>query len=102
MSAGANLGGVEEALLLLGRLEESDRRWILEHLPAAARARLADGLALAIHGLAWPPALRRGIGLEVLSAEPAWPGACRLSAALALRGGQRATSCDGANGNQWP
>jgi hypothetical protein len=71
MSAGATLGGIEEALLLLGRLEESDRRWILEHLPAAARARLADGVG-ARDPRARLAAYDAGSAIEVLSAEPAW------------------------------
>jgi hypothetical protein len=71
MSAGGMLGGIEEALLLLGRLEESDRRWILEHLPAAAKARLADGVG-ARDPRARLAAYDAGSVTEVLSAEPAW------------------------------
>lgn len=42
MSSNVQLQGIEHALLLLGRLDESDRQWILEHLPAAAKARLVN------------------------------------------------------------
>ena len=38
-----NVRGVEDALLLLGRLTEFDRSWILERLPPAVKARLAQG-----------------------------------------------------------
>jgi hypothetical protein len=36
------VSATEQVVELLGSLGESDRRWILDHLPPAARARLAD------------------------------------------------------------
>lgn len=64
-------GGLEKALALLGSLEEADRRWILEHLPDAAKARLVAGVGGRDGGsrLAEYEAARVA---EVLSTEPAW------------------------------
>ena len=64
-------GAVEAALQLLGGLGEDDRRWILEQLPAAAKARLLGAVG---------PETREdrlfnadpGAILEVLQTEPAW------------------------------
>jgi hypothetical protein len=36
------VSGTEQVVELLGSLGESDRRWILDHLPPNARARLVD------------------------------------------------------------
>jgi len=71
VSSSAQSQGVEHALLLLGRLDESDRRWILEHLPAAAKARLVNGAG---HDDLGSPVARAGADriVEILHAEPAW------------------------------
>jgi len=58
--------GVETALALLGGLHEADRRWILEHLPAAAKARLVAGAGSALD--AWDASSV----IDVLNSEPAW------------------------------
>jgi hypothetical protein len=59
VSAGFELTSAEEALRVLGRLAESDRRWILERLPAAARSQLSG---VAENGAAGAPsdAVTRG------------------------------------------
>jgi hypothetical protein len=67
----AQLQGVEDALLLLGRLDESDRRWILERLPAAAKARLANSVGS--NDLSSRLAMAEADRLvEILHTEPAW------------------------------
>jgi hypothetical protein len=72
MSAVEMQAGVEEALALLGRLEESDRRWILDHLPATAKARLAEGVGAGRAPWARLAARDAASVAEVLNAEPAW------------------------------
>jgi hypothetical protein len=71
VSSGAQLQSVEDALLLIARLDESDRRWILEHLPPAAKARLANsaGSNDLSSRLAMADADRL---VAILHTEPAW------------------------------
>jgi hypothetical protein len=58
--------GVETALTLLGALQEADRRWILEHLPPAAQARLIGSAGSPLD------ACDANDMIDVLSDEPAW------------------------------
>jgi hypothetical protein len=82
----------EDAIRLLGRLDEADRRWLLERLPESARARLAEHIEsdAALPNVIPEPALdrseefdwRRSIAqlsvanaasmVNTLAAEPAW------------------------------
>jgi hypothetical protein len=71
VSAVTPLQGVEEALALLGRLDESDRRWILEHLPPAAKARLASYVG-GNDSTSRLAAAEAGRLVEILRTEPAW------------------------------
>jgi hypothetical protein len=76
----AQLQGVEDALLLLGRLDESDRRWILEHLPPAAKARLAGTVGSDDLNSRLAMADAEHL-VEILHAEPAWLVHAVMSAA---------------------
>jgi hypothetical protein len=71
----------ETAIRLLGELGADDRRWILERLPIAARARLADHVDLPHEpgeDYEWTRAVAQlsnanpGSLVEALQVEPAW------------------------------
>lgn len=67
------IASVEDALRVLARLEDADRRWILERLPPEARARLVRELPLSTEDLITPLAgADPGVLLDVLQAEPVW------------------------------
>jgi hypothetical protein len=49
----------DDIVELLGALTESDRRWIVERLPSAARAQLAKRIAAAPESTSQPPATEK-------------------------------------------